>query len=65
MASRPPTKRQYECFELFARLGDQQLAARMLGLSVQRMKHNCAEYYRRVGANSGIQAAYITWARRE
>lgn len=63
MASRAPTKRQYECFELYARLGDQRLAAERLGISVGRMKKNVGDYYHRIGANSAIQAAYITWAR--
>lgn len=60
--TRPPTKRQIECFTTYARTGDQVVAARMLAISIQQLKKNVGEYYRRVGANSGIQAAYLTWA---
>lgn len=58
---RAPTERQRQCFEMYARLGDGERAAQMLGISVQQLKRNCGEYYRRVGANSGIQAAFLTW----
>jgi len=60
--NRPPTQRQIECFDAFARLGDQRLAARALGLSVSRLKRNVLEHNRRLGANSSIQAAYLRWA---
>ncbi|HEX5016506.1 MAG TPA: hypothetical protein VFX15_02845 [Actinomycetes bacterium] len=58
---RPPTKRQIECFETYARFGDGAEAARRLGISIQQLKRMCGQYYRRVGANSGVQAAYLTW----
>jgi len=57
-----PTPRQEECFHTYARVGDTETAARELGISVQRLKKNVGEYYRRIGANSGVQAAYLTWA---
>lgn len=66
MTSRPPTPRQWECFEAFARLGDHEAAvaelnAKSTPISLGRHKRNVLEYYRRIGANSGIQAAYLTW----
>lgn len=57
----PPTARQVECFETFAKHGDQVVAARKLAISVQQLKRQCGEYYRRIGANGGVQAAYLTW----
>jgi DNA-binding NarL/FixJ family response regulator len=65
MSSRPPTPRQRECFERFAKLGDQQQAAEELGLSIGCLKKNISEYYRRIGANCGVQAAYLTWRPRD
>lgn len=59
-----PTARQLECFEAFARLGDQQAAANELAISIQRLKANIGAYYARIGANSGVQAAYKTWGPR-
>ena len=56
-----PTRRQRECFEAYARLGDSEAAARHLAISVGSLKRNVGEYYRRIGANSGVQAAYLTW----
>jgi hypothetical protein len=46
---------------MYARTGDQAKAAAALGISVQRLKTNVGEYYRRIGANSGVQAAFLTW----
>lgn len=63
-ANRPPTARQVECFEAYAKLGDGQAAARLLGISIQNLKRNLGEYYRRIGANGGVQAAYLTWGPR-
>jgi hypothetical protein len=60
--TKAPTDRQRECFETYARLGDGAAAAQLLGISIQALKANLSEYYRRVGANSGVQAAYRTWA---
>ena len=67
MAIRPqssldPTPRQRECFEAFARNGDAGAAAKELGISLSRLKHNVSRYCHRIGANSSIQAAYRTWA---
>jgi len=59
-----PTDRQRECFEAYARAGDSVVAARELSISVGSLKRNVGEYYRRIGANSGVQAAYLTWAPR-
>jgi hypothetical protein len=56
-----PTVRQRECFEVYAQLGDSEAAARRLAISVGSLKRNLGEYYRRVNANSGVQAAYLTW----
>jgi hypothetical protein len=56
-----PTERQLECFEAYARLGSHELAAVELRISIQRQKHNVGEYYRRIGARTGVQAAYLTW----
>lgn len=61
-SDRDPTPRQIECFETYAKHGDQVVAARLLAISIQRLKANIGEYYRRIGANSGVQAAYLTWA---
>jgi hypothetical protein len=58
---RAPTARQRECFETYARTGDQAKAAEILAISVQRLKANVGEYYRRIDANSGVQAAFLTW----
>ena len=60
-----PTQRQFECFLAFARLGRHDLAARELAISIQRQKHNVGEYYRRIGALNGAQAAYLTWGPKE
>jgi hypothetical protein len=60
--TRPPTPRQYECFDTFARLGDSAAAARALTISVQQLKRNVGEHNRRVGANSSLQAAWLRWA---
>ncbi len=59
-----PTDRQRQCFETYARTGDTMIAAGQLGISVSRLKHNVGEYYRRIGANSGVQAAWLTWGKR-
>jgi hypothetical protein len=59
-----PTDRQRECFEAYARLGSHEAAAVELAISIQRQKHNVGEYYRRIGARTGVQAAYLTWGRR-
>lgn len=56
-----PTPRQRQCFEAYCRLGDHGLAAAELRLSIQRQKANVSAFYRRIGANSGVQAAYMTW----
>ncbi len=56
-----PTRRQVECFETYAQTGDTMIAAGQLGISVSRLKHNVSEYYRRIKANSGVQAAWLTW----
>lgn len=56
-----PTDRQRECFEAYAKLGDSEAAARKLAISVGSLKRNVGEYYRRIGANSGVQAAFLTW----
>ena len=56
-----PTARQRECFEVYAKLGDSEAAARRLAISVGSLKRNVGEYYRRIGANSGVQAAFLTW----
>jgi DNA-binding NarL/FixJ family response regulator len=58
----PPTPRQVECFETYARTGDIKTAAGELGISIQSMKKNLGQYYRRMGAKSAVQAAYLTWA---
>lgn len=60
-SNRPPTPRQVECFVTFAKYGDQVVAARKLAISLQQLKRNVGEYYRRIGANGGVQAAYLTW----
>ncbi len=59
-----PTKRQLECFEVYASVGDSSIAARKLAISVGSLKRNLGEYYRRIGANSGVQAAFLTWGPR-
>jgi hypothetical protein len=56
-----PTARQRQCFEVYARLGSHELASRELEISLQRQKYNVGEYYRRIGARTGVQAAYLTW----
>jgi len=60
-SSRRPTDRQRECFEVYAKFGDSEAAARSLAISVGSLKRNVGEYYRRIGANSGVQAAFFTW----
>lgn len=60
-----PTPRQRECFEAYARYGDMRRAALEVKLSLSRTKRNVIEYYRRIGANSGVQAAFLTWGPRD
>lgn len=60
-SSRKPTARQRRCFEVYAEMGNSEGAARALGISVGSLKRNVGEYYRRISANSGVQAAYLTW----
>jgi len=59
--SSKPTERQRECFLVYARTGDSEAAARELAISIGSLKRNLGEYYRRIGANSGVQAAFLTW----
>lgn len=42
-------------------MGNSEGAARALGISIGSLKRNVGEYYRRISANSGVQAAYLTW----
>lgn len=65
MSDLAPTPRQRECFDVYAQRGDTAQAAKELGISVSRLKHNVARYYRRIGANSAVQAAWLTWGPKE
>ena len=60
-----PTARMRECFEVYAKTGRTDEAARKLGISPQRLKANVSGYYRRIGARSAVHAAYLTWGPKE
>lgn len=56
-----PTPREIEVLEAVCRFGSNKAAAHRLGRSEQTVKNVLSALYRKIGADSAAQAAWLIW----